>query len=320
MSTEVELVASACGPQTGAIAAIRLDADWPTFLAKLPRLGFVKAVTRNASAVIEVEGTYDNIEFFGAHMGQSVSTIDLRIFVSRWGRGFAVREETKRGLSRGFQFFDKNGRAVHKLYLREASDAVFYETLVREHLADDQGPRETVEAPSPLPRIRPDSDIHLPAFRADWEAMKDTHEFFMLLRKHDVVRTQALRLIGPDLAAPAPIDAATLLLNRVANTDLPIMAFVGNPGMIQIHTGPIKKVVTMGAWLNVLDPGFDFHLRTDRIASAWVVRKPTADGVVTSLELYDASGDQIVLFVGKRKPGQQESGAWREVVESLLIA
>jgi hypothetical protein len=46
----------------------------------------------------------------------------------------------------------------------------------------------------------------------------------------------------------------------------------------------------MGPWLNVLDPGFNLHLREDLIASAWIVRKPTADGVVSSLELFDAGG------------------------------
>jgi putative hemin transport protein len=47
------------------------------------------------------------------------------------------------------------------------------------------------------------------------------------------------------------------------------------------------------------------------------VRKPTRDGVVTALELYDSEGEQIALLVGKRKPGQKESEAWRSLVESL---
>lgn len=314
--TEAELLASAVGA-TGAVTATRLEAAWPTFIAELPKLGHVKTVTRNADAVIEVEGTYDNIEFFGSHMGQSISSIDLRIFASRWKTAFAVREETKRGVSRGIQFFDTTGRAVHKLYLREKSDTAFYDDLVSRYRAKNQAPTETVEPPAPAPPPRPDAEVDVAGFRAAWEAMQDTHELFMVLRKFGVVRTQALRLVGHDLARPVAKDSLTTLLKKVGGTDLDFMIFVGNPGMIQIFTGQVKKVVEMDHWINVLDPGFDLHVRTDAIDSAWVVRKPTADGVVTALELYDAAGDQIALLVGKRKPGQHESSAWREVVESL---
>lgn len=313
--SECQLLASACGA-TEPISAIRLQASWPEFIAKLPKLGLVKTVTRNPHAVIEVEGTYDNVEFFGT-MGQSVSSVDLRIFVSRWGQGFAVREETKRGISRGLQFFDKAGRAVHKLYLRDASDHTFFDTLVREHTSHDQSATQTVELPREAEAPRPDARIDLAGLREAWLSMKDTHEFHGLLRTFDVTRTQALRLIGDDLARPLERDSLVKVLSAAAETELPFMIFVGNPGLVQIHTGTIKKVAPMGPWINVLDPGFDLHVRMDRIDSAWMVRKPTADGIVTALEVYDAQGDQITLLVGKRKPGQPESAAWRSLVEGL---
>jgi putative hemin transport protein len=95
------------------------------------------------------------------------------------------------------------------------------------------------------------------------------------------------------------------------------MVFVGNHGCIQIHTGPVKTLRAMGPWFNVLDPGFNLHLREDRIVSAWVVRKPTSDGVVTSLELFDAEDELIATLFGKRKPGEAERGEWRAFAETL---
>jgi len=87
--------------------------------------------------------------------------------------------------------------------------------------------------------------------------------------------------------------------------------------MIQIHSGPVWRVEMIGDWLNVLDPGFNLHLRQDGIASAWIVRKPTADGPVTSLELYDARGDTVAMFFGARKPGIPEQPAWRTLLDAL---
>jgi putative hemin transport protein len=68
----------------------------------------------------------------------------------------------------------------------------------------------------------------------------------------------------------------------------------------------------------VLDPGFNLHLREDRIASAWVVKKPTVDGTVTSLELFDAAGETIAMLFGKRKPGLPEMPEWQATVERLF--
>jgi putative hemin transport protein len=60
------------------------------------------------------------------------------------------------------------------------------------------------------------------------------------------------------------------------------------------------------------------HLRQDQIASVWVVRKPTVDGVVTSLELFDHSGELILMLFGQRKPGLPENIQWRAVLDRLF--
>ena len=47
------------------------------------------------------------------------------------------------------------------------------------------------------------------------------------------------------------------------------------------------------------------------------MRKPNKDGHVTSVEAYDANGDMIIQFFGKRKEGQGERQEWRGLVETL---
>jgi putative hemin transport protein len=74
----------------------------------------------------------------------------------------------------------------------------------------------------------------------------------------------------------------------------------------------------MGDWLNVLDPKFNLHLATEAIDRAYVVRKPTSDGIVTSLELYTSEGELITYFFGARKPGKPELSEWTEIAESLV--
>ena len=138
-----------------------------------------------------------------------------------------------------------------------------------------------------------------------------------MLTRHRVARTQALRLAGPRRARPVSPGSLRAVLKAAAAGAIDIMVFVGNPGTIQIHTGPVKRLKPTGPWFNVLHEGFNLHLREDRIDTAWVVAKPTADGPVTSLELFDAAGGQIATLFGRRKPGQAEDPAWQRMVHAL---
>jgi putative hemin transport protein len=74
----------------------------------------------------------------------------------------------------------------------------------------------------------------------------------------------------------------------------------------------------MDPWLNILDQNFNLHLREGDVYDSWIVRKPTDDGIVTSLELFDGAGQVIVMVFGERKPGSPELDSWRRVVEDLL--
>jgi putative hemin transport protein len=94
------------------------------------------------------------------------------------------------------------------------------------------------------------------------------------------------------------------------------MVFVGNPGNIEIHTGPVHNIMEIPGWINVMDPDFNLHLKTTDIAECWVVDKP-AEGGVTSVEVFDEAGEMIVQFFGKRKPGIPELTEWRNLLQQL---
>jgi putative hemin transport protein len=313
--SEAELLATGVGN-----GVTRLGGDLRTVLKRVPELGRVMALTRNESCVHEKTGVYENLEvdsMVGLALG---ADIDLRLFFGHWKHGFAVTETGAHGPMTSLQFYDGAGRAVHKVFLKDGADVAAFERLCGDFAAPDQSTGLAVAPPKSGKAENPDGAIDAAGLRAAWAAMQDTHEFFGVLRKFDVTRTQAMRLAGSGFAYPAPGDAARRLLEDVARTGLPIMVFVGNPGCIQIHTGPVKNLKPIDHWLNVLDPGFNLHLRADRIASGWVVKKPTVDGTVTSLELFDEAGDTIAMLFGKRKPGTPEMPEWQATVERLFPA
>jgi putative hemin transport protein len=310
--SEAELLAARIGE-----GVRRLDGPWPELLKAMPALGEVMVLTRNESAVHEKVGRFDKVSAFQS-MGLVLNReIDLRLFFNHWHFGFAVTEEVRSGLRHSLQFFDLDGLAVHKIYLRAESDGEAYEAVVAKHLHAEQSPAIETAAAAPKPADRPDDAIDRAALRARWQALQDVHDFREMLIDLGVGRLQAFRLVGGDFAQRVAPGSFRQALEQAAATALPIMIFVGSPGVVQIHTGPVTTLKEVGPWFNVLDPGFNLHLRDGDIAEAWVVRKPTRDGIVTSLEIYDAAGEQIAWMFGARVDGEAERQDWRALIEAL---
>jgi len=309
--SEAELTASRLG-----IDATRLRPDWAALLPALGELGYVMVLTRNEHCVHERKGHYREVTVSG-QMGLVVSAdIDLRLFLGGWASVFAIEEQGARGTQRSLQIFDRQGTAVHKVFLTEDSDLAAWAGLLERFAAPRQTPELELQ---PLPEAAPsapDEAIDLESLRAGWASLKDTHHFFALLKKHGASRTQALRLAGRQWAEPLELAELPRLLERAGAQEVPLMVFVGNRHCIQIHSGPVRNLRWLDSWFNVLDPEFNLHLQTAGVRQLWRVRKPSTDGLITSWEAFDEQGELIVQLFGARKPGVPEREDWRALAEA----
>ena len=313
--SEVELLSTRCGDTVR-----RLRPEMKKILQEVSSLGQVMALSRNNSAVHERYGKYRNFSESKGNIGIFVSDdIDLRIFFKYWESVFAVREQSHGITRHSLQFFAGDGMAIHKIYLSGDSDLAAYEQLVDKYMHPDQEKGQEVLAyPKEVPGI-PDSEVNVAAFRKDWLRLKDTHHFADLLTRYGLGRVQALRLAPPGgYAVPVENSSLRRILTEASSLELPIMVFVGNRGIVQIHTGVVNNLKDRDGWFNVLDPKFNLHVKEDDISESWIVTKPGTDGTVTALECFDAKGNLLVQIFGKRKPGIPERTDWKELVSRIL--
>lgn len=297
-----------------------LGGAYKSILQELAPLGRVMALTRNHHAVSETKGIYDQVSFMEkAPMGIAHNDIiDMRYFISNWAHVYAVKTTTSRGESNSLQFFDKYGTAIHKIYTLKETNIELFHKLVEKHKA---AVPIRVEALASKPLATPShthiDSIDVGAFQTEWLNMKDTHDFFGMLRKYNIDRQDAFRLAPEGTTYQVSKDAIVQMLQGAVAQKLPIMVFLGNPSCLQIFTGQVHKLFEMGDWYNVMDEDFNLHLKMSSIAHAWVVKKYTSDGIVTSLELFDADGQHILYCFGKRKPGIPELPEWRALIKTL---
>lgn len=309
--SEAELTAAHCGD-----GVVRIEPRVRDLLNGLGAVGEVMALTRNDSVVHEKIGVYENVSVgdnSGVVLGEQ---IDLRVFPKLWAHGFAVEKRDGDETRRSLQFFDRHGDAVHKVHLRPASNLPAYDNLVASLLSDDQSRSVEVFAPAAA-SLDADAAGTREELRDRWSSLTDVHQFFGMLRALKLDRRQAVRMVGDDFAWRLRESSVVDMMHAAAARAVPIMCFVASRGCVQIHAGPIASLKPMGPWLNVMDETFHLHFRTDHVAEAWGVRRPTRDGHVTSVEAYDAAGNLIIQFFGKRHEGEAERADWRALAEGL---
>ncbi|MFC0179825.1 hemin-degrading factor [Thorsellia kenyensis] len=302
----------------------RLDIDAKTLLKHLTPVGKLKAITRNPYAVSEQIGTYDNLNLNG-HAGLVLTPrdIDLRIFFSQWQHFFAFNEtyETKsleKKVRKSIQIFNAQGQAIHKIYAIDETDIQAYDKLIEEFRIDELTPLEI----SPKITAQNNEQTQIPdaaQFEQKWRDLNDVHDFYGLLKEYALSRQQAFKLVSDDLAyqiSPSALNDFLLSIQKMQNE---IMFFVSNPGCVQIFTGKLEKVVMMKGWLNIFNREFTLHIDIDFVKEAWITRKPTKDGIVTSLELFAEDGTQILQMYGQRTEGTPEQIIWRNQLQTLPV-
>jgi putative hemin transport protein len=312
--SEAELLATGVGENV-----IRLSEDFVEQLEKFPKLGRVMSLTRNEGCVLEHKGTFQKIEVHQAgpqKIATVIGPIEQRVFFSGWKFGFAVVSETPRGPMFSLQYFDKAGDAVMKVFLQEDSDFDFSEELVKAHTNADQSANLATETFEKAEYVSKD-DLDFESFTSDWENMKDTHDFFGMLRKYKLNRLNAVEWIDDKWAYEVNRLSVRSVLETASDIKLPIMIFAGNKGNIQIHQGKVKTIKQLGDWLNVMDPEFNMHLNESVVDRAFVVHKNTTEGLVSALELFDAEGEMVAQFFGLRKPGIPQKPEWKAILDSL---
>lgn len=302
--------------------AERLDISASILFSELKNVGVTRSITRNPHAVHELIGEYQNLRLHG-HLGLLLNprALDLRLFFRHWSTIFSLCETTASGEQLSIQCFDFQGNTIHQIYCTEETNQAAWQALVAKYRTANNSPL-TIEPADEAPTKSPiDNSI----IDAEWRKLTDIHQFFMLLKRHNITRQQAFNAVKDDLACQVSNQALIQILNAAHTDQNEIMMFVGNNGCMQIFTGVIEQIEISqeknpadGRWVTVSDPQFNLQINQLAIAESWVTRKPTKEGFVSSLELLDKQGKHMLQIFGQRSEGQPEQNKWHDQLAELI--
>jgi len=320
-TSEAELLATGIGKTVTRLS----DADYAVndIMIRALDLGKVLALTRNENGVLERTGvaTKAKPESFtdkerlravaGGYLG---GEIDMRFHFANWKHAFAVVQPGRDGAtSRSLQFFDAQGNAAHKVYVKSEAGVAVFDKIVADFKHPQQAGELKIVAAAPKVAEIADSAVDVKEFQLAWKEMTDVHQFNRIVREFKLTREQAMRLAPEGVVQKIGPQALRKLLDESAKQQVPIMAFLGNGAATQIYSGEISKTAASGDWYNVLDPEFNLHIRESALKSGYVAQRAG----VTSVEFFDNDGELVVTFFGVRERAKPQPQAWIDLTRSL---
>jgi putative hemin transport protein len=317
--------AQTLGTSEGALLAeapetVYLGRDFAAILDRLREVGPVLSVVRNDHAVLEKVAPVEKLTSMGNFaLAVNVGGFDVRMFTDRWKHVLAHDAEAHGKRLRSIQFFDAYGLALQKIFLQDEHRLAAWEAIVR----DFRLPQPPVFK-SGFSRHYPPDEAFDPGktgdFQQEWLELQDIHHFNGILESYGISRRKAFSLAPRGYAHELAPDMVEKTYAAASRTDVPIMSFVGNRGIVQIQTGKVYHPKRAQGWFNVFDhseTGFTLHLREQAIAETWMVCRPTRDSIVTCLEALDARGDIILTLFGQRREGERERIGWRHILTAV---
>jgi len=208
--------------------------------------------------------------------------LGLRLELSRWHVGFA----NHLGPAPRVQFFDVFGSPVHAVALEPGGDVAAFDRLAERWAHEDQSRRQTFATRTPA-----------------------SHPAELLIG----------RLAGAEHAIPVVGWSLGFVLEQAAAEALPVLIEVESPAAAQSFRGRVAITRALGPWINVLDPRIALHVRRDRLADTWVVRRATSRGVEATLEVLEGEGTPVVRVGSAADPGSVPERLWQRLLESLPV-
>lgn len=306
--SEAELVAVRCGNEN-----IRLRTEFGDILKALKKLGKLLAVTRNDFIVHEIRGQYLQMQLRG-NVGMFFPPgLDTRFFFDSWQSVFAVNE----GGQFSIQFFDRYGIAAHKVYMTQQTPLKIFHQLVKDFQSNLQSTTELVE---PLPVKVKAAALDAEELHDKWAAMRDVQEASRLIKTLAAGDNQQVyRALGGQYACPLQVNIVEQLFETLAQKKMDLMILVMGRAAVQSYAGKIHQILRAGPWFTILDAEFNLHIKSDGIASVWLVRKPTDDGWITSLDIFDQQGNELMVICDNRSRCRPEKTVWTDTLLEVAV-
>lgn len=295
-----------------------LGDDWPRLLGTLPSLGVITFLTGNRLVRLAQAGVVERVICSPGQVRISGPGLDILADISHWRQAYYVQGCLEGRYPHGIYCMDRQGRCCHRLLLREEAPCrqVGFNTqhATSSGLAENGAIRRIPALNDPCRSARQRRD-----FIADWSVMQGPRDYWVLLLEHGLSERQAVQEVAPVYAHGVDGSAIRAVLQAAAETALPLQLSCPGLHLVQRYAGLVPP------WCGLQLPPrpslttLCLNLAEQEPLEAWVVRRPHASGIRTTLDIFDRQGELALRLGDASDSSHAECEEWRELLEDIPV-
>lgn len=259
----------------------------------LPQLGEVRMVTRTAHAALSSRLGDCRIDADQRHASiRDHQALAMQLLLPSWYWVCLSREAPAPGAEPVpcLQVFDRFGHVLHQLY-GLTPEAGGWKMLAYFAGLKTPGFTHCIDIANAC------TEDHRPALLKEWRAMRDTGDFSRLLSRHRLRRIDANRAVAGHFSTPLPPQRFIMALAGACRRTQPTRASLIHGGgahhhracFHHFHQGHQDR-------LQLESDHLTLSLDSSALHEAWQVVRPGPEGLTTSLEAFDASGEMMLAL------------------------
>lgn len=261
-----------------------LNGNFKELLKEFNTLGEVVAVTGNNHCKIEHKGIYRNIKFEGETSYLYGYEMDIQFFLPQWKFGFAVDDNDQ--LS--FQFFDKKGRSVHKLFLTNLSTRSAWFRLMALYKSKEK-------------KIHP----------------ADIQDFFNPYKKSIFINAIPPLPEIEGFVRQVNTNILENILVQCTEKKTSIKLIVANKGCWQLYNGELQKFHPSNSYYNLLGNGMRTQIHRMAIADTYIVKMPYKNRFINYLEIFGEDGNRVMRLRENELAERSEKNSWSTIINEF---
>lgn len=286
--SEGDIQASRLGRGVHSLALTACD-----LVMMLPQLGQVQMVTRTSHAALSSRLKTCRIDADQHHASiLDHQALAMQLLLPCWYWVCLSRERptpTARDMP-CLQVFDRFGHVLHQLY-GLTPEAPGWTML--EYFAALKGPRFTrrIDIANVCTRG------HRPALLRAWHAMRGPDDFSRLLSRHHLQRVEANRAVAGHFSTPVAPERFIMSLAGACGQAQSTRASLIHNGGAHHHRACFRHFHQgHHGRLSLESDNLTISLDSSALHEVWQVVRPGAEGLNTSLEAFDASGEMMLAL------------------------
>lgn len=294
--------------------ARRLKTDWVKLLLHLTRLGSTLFVSHQGDTSHE-----KLLQMYKLALSGGIASIEdqhgsLELDLRYWHCGFVTYTgHSLPSACVSLHFFDINGCLLHSIYPTLSLSELGSDFL--HNLYDDQPYQDEFLLPPQKPRRRNLRYVDTASLSGHWRHLKSCSAIPVILQKHGVSRLEAIRLLAPEFSTRLKNRSLRHLLKQISKQQLDIKLSLHNNGVRQSHLGRIQQEADLSINCRSGDAYFRLELDDKAVYSTWLVHKPVEDHTVSSLEVYNAQGELMLMLSAHLTENTQHTSPWDALLE-----